>query len=327
MPMGLVSVITGRLSQAFLLIFVMSLVGFIGIHSVGNPVYNVVNIETATPDDIRRATILLGLDQPVWRQYLVFVQNVATGTFGTSYIYHQPAFGLVLDKLPATFELAFLAMVVATIFGTGIGLLAGTRPSSALDRVIVTSSVYALSVPSFWLSMMLILVGAVMTGWFPPGGRGATATLLGFHWSFLTGDGLRHLVLPALALAIPNIALVARLARAGTVEVERMEFIRFCIAKGLSKRRILFRHTLPNISLPIITIVGLQFGGMLAFAVVVESIFAWPGVGKLLIDSIQLLDRPVVMATLTFTAIAFVALNTLVDLLYAVLDPRVRISA
>lgn len=325
--MALISVISGRLVQAFLLIFVMSLLGFVGIHSVGNPVYNVVNIETATPEDIRQATIMLGLDQPLWQQYLVFVRNVATGTFGVSYIYHQPAFGLVLDKLPATFELAFFAMLVATIAGTGIGLLAGTRPGSLLDRTIVTSSVYALSIPSFWLSMMLILVGAVMTGWFPPGGRGATATLFGIDWSFLTGDGIRHLVLPALALAIPNIALIARLARAGTVEVERMEFSRFCIAKGLSRKRMLFRHTLPNISLPIITIVGLQFGGMLAFAVVVESIFAWPGVGKLLIDSIQLLDRPVVMATLTLTAIAFVALNTLVDLIYALLDPRVRISA
>lgn len=325
--MALLSAISGRLSQAFLLIFVMSLVGFVGIHSVGNPVYNVVNIETATPEDIRRATILLGLDQPLWRQYLVFVQNVATGSFGTSYIYHLPAFGLVLSKLPATLELAVCAIVVATIVGTGLGLLAGTRAGSLLDRVIVTSSVYALSVPSFWLSMMLILVGAVMTGWFPPGGRGATGELFGFAWSALTRDGLQHLILPALALAIPNIALIVRLARAGTVEVERMEFTRFSIAKGLSRRRILLRHTLPNISLPIVTIVGLQFGGMLAFAVVVETIFAWPGVGKLLIDSIQLLDRPVVMATLTFTAIAFVALNTLVDVLYAVLDPRVRISS
>lgn len=325
--MALLSVIAGRLSQAFLLIFVMSLVGFIGIHSVGNPVYNIVNIDTATPEDIRRATVLLGLDQPLWRQYLVFLRNAATGSFGTSYIYHQPAFGLVLSKLPATFELAVTAIVVAAIAGTGLGLAAGTRPGSPLDRLIVTSSVFALSIPSFWLSMMLILVGAVMTGWFPSGGRGDTVSLFGYDWSFLTGDGLRHLVLPTLALAIPNVALIARLARAGTVEVEKAEFIRFCTAKGLSHRRILFRHTLPNISLPIITIVGLQFGGMLAFAVVVESIFSWPGVGKLLIDSIQLLDRPVVMATLTFTAIAFVALNTLVDLLYAVLDPRVRISA
>ncbi|GAJ96116.1 ABC transporter permease [Rhizobium rhizogenes] len=325
--MALLSAIAGRLSQTFLLIFVMSLVGFVGIHSVGNPIYNIVNIETATQEDIRRATILLGLDQPLWQQYLVFVENVATGSFGISYIYHQPALGLVLSKLPATLELAVFAIVFATVIGTGLGLLAGTRPGSTLDRLIVTSSVYALSIPSFWLSMMLILVGAVMTGWFPPGGRGATVSLLGYDWSFLTGDGLKHLVLPALALAIPNIALIARLARAGTIEVERMEFTRFCLAKGLSKQRILIRHTLPNISLPIVTIVGLQFGGMLAFAVVVETIFAWPGVGKLLIDSIQLLDRPVVMATLTFTAIAFVALNTLVDLFYAVLDPRVRISA
>lgn len=325
--MALLTTITGRLSQAFLLLLVMSLIGFIGIHSVGNPVYNVVNIETATPEDIRRATELLGLDQPLWRQYVVFVQNLATGSFGTSYIYHLPAFDLVLSKLPATLELAVGAIVIATIAGTGLGLLAGTRPGTLIDRIVVTATVYALSVPSFWLSMMLILAGAVMTGWFPPGGRGSTVEVLGGDWSFLTADGLKHLVLPTLALAIPNVALIARLARAGTVEVKKTDFVRFCIAKGLSGRRILFRHALPNISLPIITIVGLQFGGMLAFAVVVETIFAWPGVGKLLIDSIQLLDRPVVMATLTFISIAFVALNALVDLLYAVLDPRVRISA
>ncbi|MEI5677195.1 MULTISPECIES: ABC transporter permease [unclassified Mesorhizobium] len=325
--MALLTTITGRLSQAFLLLLVMSLIGFIGIHSVGNPVYNVVNIETATPEDIRRATEMLGLDQPLWRQYVVFVQNLATGSFGTSYIYHLPAFDLVLSKLPATLELAVGAIVIATIAGTGLGLLAGTRPGTLVDRIVVTATVYALSVPSFWLSMMLILAGAVMTGWFPPGGRGEAVEVLGGDWSFLTADGLKHLVLPTLALAIPNVALIARLARAGTVEAKKTDFVRFCIAKGLSGRRILFRHALPNISLPIITIVGLQFGGMLAFAVVVETIFAWPGVGKLLIDSIQLLDRPVVMATLTFISIAFVALNALVDLLYAVLDPRVRISA
>ncbi|MDL2408647.1 ABC transporter permease [Rhizobium calliandrae] len=187
-------------------------------------------------------------------------------------------------------------------------------------------SVYALSVPSFWLAMMLILMGAVLTGCFPPGGRGATVSILGASWSLFTLDGLRHLVLPALALALPNIALIARLTRSGTIEVESLDFIRFCRAKGLSGRRILLSHTLPNISVPIVTIIGLQFGGTLAFAVVVETIFAWPGVGKLLIDSVQLLDRPVIMATLTFVAAAFVTLNALIDLFQALLDPRIGLS-
>jgi peptide/nickel transport system permease protein len=325
--MALFEVIAGRLFQAFLLLMIMSVVGFVGIHSVGNPVYNIVNIDTATPEDIRRATEMLGLDQPLWRQYFVFVQNLATGSFGTSYIYHQPAFDLVLSKLSATLELAAIAIFTAALAGTGLGLLAGTRPGTGVDRIIVAGTVYALSVPSFWLSMMLVLSGAVLTGWFPSGGRGSTVDLLGWDWSFLTADGLWHLVLPALALATPNIALIARLARAGTVEVQQADFIRFCLAKGLSDRRILLRHTLPNISLPIITIVGLQFGGMLAFAVVVESIFSWPGIGKLLIDSIQILDRPVVVATLSLVALTFVFLNAIVDLLYALLDPRVRISA
>lgn len=322
----MIATIVGRLSQAFLLLLVMSVIGFVGIHSIGNPVFNIVNAETATAEDIRNATIALGLDQPLWWQYLVFMGNVVTGRFGTSYIYHLPAFPLVLSKLPATFELATVAMLIAAPCGTLLGLYAGRRQGGLVDRLVLKASVFALSIPSFWLSMMLILIGAIALGWLPPGGRGETTPLVGKEWSFLTLDGLRHLALPALALAVPNIALVARLARAGTIEVEGQDFIRFCRAKGLSPQRILFRHTLPNIAIPIVTIVGMQFGGMLAFAVVVETIFAWPGVGKLLIDSIQLLDRPVVMATLTFISVAFVLLNALVDLLYAVLDPRVRRS-
>lgn len=325
--MALVSVAFGRLSQALLLLLAMSLIGFIGLHSIGNPVFSIVNMETATPEDIQRATIALGLDQPIWRQYLLFLDNVARGNFGTSYIYHLPAFALVMAKLPATLELACVAMLIAAPVGTGVGLLAGRRKATSLDKTILRSSVFALSIPSFWLSMMLILVGAILTGWFPSGGRGSTVTVLGVEWSVFTAGGLWHLALPVLALAIPNIALIARLSRAGTIEVENLDFTRFCRAKGLSARRILFRHTLPNISVPIVTIIGLQFGGMLAFAVVVESIFAWPGVGKLLIDSIQLLDRPVVMATLTFIAVAFVVLNALVDLFQAVLDPRLRLSS
>ncbi|HBF28016.1 ABC transporter permease [Rhizobium sp.] len=325
--MALFSVATARLSQACLLLFVMSVIGFIGVHSIGNPVFNIVNIETATPEDIRRATIALGLDQPIWHQYLVFMSNVLRGNFGTSYIYHLPAFDLVMSKLPATLELACVAMLIAAPAGIGFGLLAGRQKGTTFDRTVLRACIFALSLPSFWLSMMLILGGAILTGWFPAGGRGATVSALGSYWSVLSVDGLRHMVLPVLALAIPNIALIARLSRSGTIEVENQDFTRFCRAKGLSPHRILMRHTLPNISVPIVTIIGLQFGGMLAFAVVVETIFAWPGVGKLLIDSIQLLDRPVVMATLTFISVAFVGLNAIVDLYHAVLDPRVRLAS
>ena len=322
----MMTIVLGRLSQAFLLLLVMSVIAFSGIHSVGNPVFNIVNIETATPDDIQNATIALGLDQPFWWQYFLFMKNVLSGNFGTSYIYHLPAFSLVMSKLPATFELAVTAMLIAAPCGTLLGLFAGRHQGGLFDRIVLRASVFALSIPSFWLSMMLILLGAILMGWFPASGRGTTTVWFGMEWSVFTSDGWRRLTLPALALALPNIALIARLARAGTIEVEGQDFIRFCRAKGLSPQRILFRHTLPNISIPIVTIIGMQFGGMLAFAVVVETIFAWPGVGKLLIDSIQLLDRPVVMATLTFVSVVFVGLNALVDLFYAVLDPRVRLS-
>ena len=325
--MSLIAAITGRLGQAIMLLFVMSLIGFVGIHSIGNPVFNIVNMETATAEDIRNATIALGLDQPIWQQYLIFLKSLLTGSFGISYIYHLPALQLVMIKLPATLELASTAMLIAAPTGVLLGLLAGRMQGSLIDRIVLRASVFALSIPAFWLSMVLILAGAVIMGWFPSGGRGDTARLLGIEWSVLTGNGLKHLILPALSLAIPNIALIARLTRAGTVEVESLDFIRFCRAKGLSPKRILFRHTLPNISVPIVTVIGLQFGALLAFAVVVETIFAWPGVGKLLIDSIQLLDRPVVMATLTFVSVTFVVLNALVDLFHAIIDPRIRHSS
>lgn len=325
--MSLIAAITDRLGQAIILLFVMSLIGFVGIHSIGNPVFNIVNMETATAEDIRNATIALGLDQPMWQQYLIFLKSLLTGSFGTSYIYHQPALQLVMIKLPATLELASTAMLIAAPTGVLLGLLAGRMQGSLIDRTVLRASVFALSIPAFWLSMVLILAGAVMMGWFPSGGRGDTARLWGIEWSVLTGNGLKHLILPALSLAIPNIALIARLTRAGTVEVESLDFIRFCRAKGLSPKRILFQHTLPNISVPIVTVIGLQFGALLAFAVVVETIFAWPGVGKLLIDSIQLLDRPVVMATLTFVSVTFVVLNALVDLFHAIIDPRIRHSS
>ncbi|MCV9910283.1 ABC transporter permease [Brucella sp. HL-2] len=325
--MSLIAAITGRLGQAIMLLFVMSLIGFVGIHSIGNPVFNIVNMETATAEDIRNATIALGLDQPMWQQYLIFLKSLLTGSFGISYIYHLPALQLVMIKLPATLELASTAMMIAAPTGVLLGLLAGRMQGSLIDRIVLRASVFALSIPAFWLSMVLILAGAVMMGWFPSGGRGDTARLLEIEWSVLTGNGLKHLILPALSLAIPNIALIARLTRAGTVEVESLDFIRFCRAKGLSPKRILFQHTLPNISVPIVTVIGLQFGALLAFAVVVETIFAWPGIGKLLIDSIQLLDRPVVMATLTFVSVTFVVLNALVDLFHAIIDPRIRHSS
>lgn len=325
--MNLIAAITGRLGQAIILLFVMSLIGFVGIHSIGNPVFNIVNMETATAEDIRNATIALGLDQPMLQQYLIFLKSLLTGSFGTSYVYHLPALQLVMIKLPATLELASTAMLIAAPTGVLLGLLAGRMQGSLVDRTVLRASVFALSIPAFWLSMVLILAGAVMMGWFPSGGRGDTARLSGIEWSVLTGNGLKHLILPALSLAIPNIALIARLTRAGTVEVESLDFIRFCRAKGLSPKRILFQHTLPNISVPIVTVIGLQFGALLAFAVVVETIFAWPGVGKLLIDSIQLLDRPVVMATLTFVSVTFVVLNALVDLFHAIIDPRIRNSS
>lgn len=312
-----------RLLQALAVMAVMSVIVFIGIHAVGNPVDIVLPPEASQA--IRAETIQrLGLDRPLWEQYGIFVWNLLHGDFGRSFVYNIPVLDLIGSRLPATTELVVIAITFATVVGVSLGVYAGVKPASFGARAVMGVSILGFSVPSFWVGLILILIFAVGLGWLPPGGRGETVTVFGVPWSFLTLDGLDHLVLPALNLALFKMAMMIRLARAGTRETMLSDTVKFARAAGISEATILRRHVLKLISIPIITVFGLELGSTLAFAVVTETIFSWPGVGKLIIDSIAVLDRPVIVAYLVLTALLFVTINLSVDLVFAAIDPRIR---
>jgi peptide/nickel transport system permease protein len=315
-----------RLIQALFVIIAMSVIVFIGVHVVGNPVDILISPEA---DQAERARIIaqLGLDQPLWKQYLLFVVDALHGDLGRSFVFNEPALTLIAQRMPATMELAVTAVLMSIVFGIPLGLYAGLYPDSAVARTIMAGSILGFSLPTFWVGLMLIMVFAVQLGWLPSTGRGATAELFGVEWSFLTLDGLRHLLLPALNLSLFNISLVLRLTRAGVRETLPMDFVKFARAKGLTPSRVIFVHVLKNIMIPVVTVVGLELGSTIAFAVVTESVFAWPGMGKLIVDSINVLDRPVIVAYLMMIVLLFVTINLVVDFLYTVLDPRVRLEA
>ncbi len=248
------------------------------------------------------------------------------GDLGNSFVYGLPATDVILQRLPATLELAVMALLMALGLGIPLGVLAGLRPNSALGRSIMSGSILGFSMPSFWIGLMLILVFAVQLRILPSGGRGETVSFFGVKLAAFTLDGLRHMILPAFTLALYQASLVMRICEAGTREVVAQDYIRFARAKGLSPMRIVCVHVLKNILIPVVTIAGMEFGALIAFAVVVETVFAYPGMGKLLIDSINRLDRPIIVAYLLTTTLIFVIVNFTVDLMYAALDPRIRLS-
>ena len=312
-----------RFLQAVVVMAVMSVIVFVGVYAIGNPV-DIVIPPDATQDIREEAIRRLGLDRPLWEQYLIFAQNALQGDFGRSFVYNIPVLELIGSRLPATLELVLISVVTATVLGVGLGIYAGYRPDSWVSKTIMALSVLGFSVPSFWVGLILILTFAVSLGWFPAGGRGETVEILGVPWSFVTLDGLSHIALPAINLALFKLAMMIRLARAGTREIMLTDTIKFARAAGLSELTILRRHLLKMISIPIVTVFGLELGSTLAFAVVTETIFSWPGVGKLIIDSISVLDRPVMVAYLILTAALFVSINFVVDLVFALIDPRIR---
>jgi len=304
---------------------VMSLLVFAGVYAVGNPMDILVNPQS-DQIEIARATAALGLDRPLLEQYFIFIKHAATGDLGRSFAFNVPAIGLILERMPATLELATAAMLIAVLLGIPLGLWAGLKPRSGAGKTIMASSILGFSLPTFWVGLMLILVFSVWLGWLPTSGRGPTVNLFGIPVSFLSLEGLRHLVLPAANLALFNLSLVIRLTRSGTREAIGQDYVRFARAKGLTETRIVGVHVLRNVLVPVVTVVGVEFGSVIAFAVVTESIFAWPGMGKLLIDSINVLDRPVIVGYLCIVVALFVAINLFVDLLYSWLDPRVRLG-
>jgi len=298
---------------------------FVGVYAVGNPIDILINPQ-ADQQDRERAIAALGLDKSLPEQYLSFLSGALHGDLGKSFVHATSALGLILERMPATLELAFAAMLIAVVLGIPLGLWAGLKPNGIAGRSIMAGSILGFSLPTFWVGLMLIMVFAVMLGWLPSNGRGETVDVLGVPLSFLTVDGLRHLVLPATNLALFNVALLIRLTRAGAHEALLQDYVKFARAKGLTNRRVIGVHVLRNILIPIVTVVGLQFGALIAFAIVTESVFAWPGMGKLLIDSLNLLDRPVIVAYLLVIVTFFIVINLVVDVLYSALDPRVRLT-
>ena len=312
-----------RLIQAIGVMAVMSVIVFCGVYAIGNPIDIVIPPE-ATQEIRAEAIRRLGLDQPLYEQYFIFITNLLQGDLGRSFVYNIPVLELIGGRLPATLELVLISVISATVLGVSLGIYAGYRPDSWISKTIMAVSVLGFSVPSFWVGLILILLFAVNLGWLPAGGRGQTVEIWGVAWSFPTLNGMSHIVLPAINLALFKLAMMIRLARAGTREIMLTDTIKFARAAGLSEGTILRRHLLKLISIPIITVFGLELGSTLAFAVVTETIFSWPGVGKLIIDSIGVLDRPVMVAYLILVAFLFVTINFVIDLVFALIDPRVR---
>ena len=314
-----------RLAQSVFVLIAMMVVVFFGVYMIGNPVDILISPD-ATPAEIEETMARFGFDQPVYIQFLKFVGNALQGDLGRSFVHGEPAVQLILSYMPATLELALLGLIFSIAIGVPLGVYAGYKADRWQGRAIMTGSIFGFSLPNFWVGMLLILIFAVELRWLPSTGRGETVEVLGLRLSIFSSNGLQYMILPALTLALYKASLVTRLARAGTQEALMQDYVKFARAKGISETRILFVHVLKNIMITIITVLGLELGSMIAFAVVTETVFAWPGMGKLLIDSITTLDRPVIVAYLMLTVLIFIIINFAVDVIYTLLDPRVRVK-
>ena len=312
--------ILNRLFHSVLVMFTISFIVFFIMFKAGDPVELMLPPD-ATQQDVADMKIALGLDKSFIVQYQRFLVNVSKGDLGNSFIYGQPALDIVLERMPATMELAVIAMIISILVGIPLGIISSIKPNSALSRVIMFFSLAGISVPVFWTGMILVLIFSVILGVLPSSGRGEVYLFT----SAFTWDGIRHLVMPVVTLSVFQLALILRLTRTGMMEVLMQDYIKLAAAKGVPRRIIVYVHALKNTLIPLITIIGIQFGQLVAFTIVTETIFAWPGSGKLIIDSIQNLDRPVVVAYLLIISFIFVVINFVVDVLYTFVDPRVRV--
>lgn len=315
--------ITRRVIQLVLIAIIICTIIFFAVNVIGNPVEMMIS-PLATAEDRAEAIRQLGLDQPVWRQYLIFWQNILHFDFGQSFIHSRPAMAVLFERLPATLELAIFSMALASLIGMPLGISAGYWHDRGLAHFVMGFSILTLSMPVFWIALLLILFFSVELGWLPSTGRGATVSVLGIPLSILTLDGLRHIILPGFTLALFNVATVIRLSAAGVREVITTDYYRFARAKGLSTWRLMTVHVFKSILVPVVTVLGMEFATTIAGAVVTETIFAWPGIGRLIIESITALDRPMIITYVIFIVMAFGLINLLVDLFYLAIDPRAR---
>lgn len=316
--------IVKRFVQMIVVLFVVSILVFMLTNFIGDPVDMLVP-ENATVEQVESARARLGLNKPLPIQYGIFLRDVLHGNFGKSYTYGKPAMGLIMERMPATLELVAIAALLVLFIAIPLGVYAGAYPKRRSSKIIMSGSILGISLPSFWVGMMMIYIFAVMLRALPASGRGNTVNVLGVNLSIFAPGGLRFIILPAVTLALTNVATTLRLTRSGIMENMRQDYIKFARAKGVSSRSLLFGHALKNALIPVITIFGMDLGNMIAFTTITETIFAWPGMGKLLIDAINKSDRPIIVAYLMTAACMFVVLNFVVDLLYTLVDPRIEL--
>jgi peptide/nickel transport system permease protein len=314
-----------RLLQAVVVMLVVAMIAFYLFQFVGDPV-SIMLGQDATDADRVRLTAELGLDQPVVLQFYHFVINAVQGDFGISLRQGQNVSTLLLERMPATFELSIAAALIALLVGLPLGVYTALRRQSSLSNAILAFSLLGVSLPTFLIGILLILVFSVQLGWLPSYGRGDVVKIGWWSTGLLTVDGWKHLILPAITLSLFQLTLVLRLVRSEMLEVLRTDYIKFARARGLTNRAIHFGHALKNTLVPVITITGLQLGGIIAFAIVTETVFQWPGMGLLFIQAVQFVDIPVMAAYLCMIALIFVVINLIVDLLYFAVDPRLRSS-
>jgi peptide/nickel transport system permease protein len=312
-----------RALQAVGVLLAVGIIAFAMFRFAGDPVNQIVSLDTpaAEREQVRRS---LGLDDPVPLQFLHYLGRAVQGDFGVSYQFRQPVSDLLAERMPATLELAICATVFATVFGVLMGVYSGLRRDSILAKVFQTISLIGISLPTFLIGILLIYLFAVTLGWLPSYGRGDTVRLGWWSTGFLTGSGLKALIMPSVTLGLFQMTLIMRIVRAEMLEVLRTDYIKFARARGLTTRAVHFGHALKNTLVPVITIVGLQFGSVIAFAIITETVFQWPGMGLLFVQAVQNVDIPIMAAYLMLVALIFVAINLAVDILYTVVDPRLR---
>lgn len=320
----MVAFILRRLFQSFIVMLVVALISFMLFRYVGDPVASLVGQDTRL-HEIEELRQRLGLNDPFYVQFARFIGNAMQGEFGISYRLQQPVTELIVSRLPATIELAFASALIALVFGVVLGVFTALKPGSFASGAIMTLSLIGVSLPTFLIGIGLIYIFAVELQWLPSFGRGQVTDLGWWRTGLLTESGRRSLILPAITLSLFQLTLIMRLVRAEMLEVLRQDYIRFARARGLSKRAINFGHALKNTMVPVITITGLQLGSVIAFSIVTETVFQWPGVGSLFINSVQVVDVPVMAAYLMFIAFVFVVINLVVDILYYAVDPRLRV--
>ncbi len=317
--------LTRRLLQGVVVLLAVSFVCFVIFRYLGDPVVSMAGLyaTAAERDEVRHA---FGLDQPSHIQYIRFIHNAIKGNFGLSYVARLPALGLIVERVPATVDLALTAVIFAFITGVGLGVVVSLKPAAWRNRIIMAGSLLGISVPTFLTGILLIMVFAVFLGVLPPFGRGETVNIGGWSTGLLTWDGLKHLVLPGLTLGMYQLAVLLRLTRSGMREVLTAEYIKTAWAKGLPPRKVIFKHALRNVLIPVVTITGLQFGELIAFSLVTETIFQWPGLGSLLLTSIYESDQPIIVTYIMLVAVLIMTINIVVDVLYALLNPKIRYS-